>query len=38
MHSTNVKIVEAQQADFCNSHRNTKRKLLKTLMRSLMLV
>ena len=30
MHGTNVKIVEAQQARFCDSCKNNKLKLLKT--------
>jgi hypothetical protein len=30
MHGTTVKIIEAQQAKVCNTHKNTKLKLLKT--------
>jgi len=30
MHGTNVKIMEAQQARFCNSYKNTRLKLLRT--------
>jgi hypothetical protein len=29
MHSTNVKITEAQQAKICNNYKNTELKLLK---------
>jgi len=45
LHGTNVKIIEAQQASLCNSHKNTKLKLLNNcdfskhkLMRSQMMV